>query len=340
MKRERILMGHGSGGKLMRKLIKETFLKNLDNPFLSPLSDSAVIKMGKEKIAITTDSYVVSPPFFPGGDIGKLAVAGTANDLSVVGATPLFMTLSLVLEEGFPITDLERIIQSIKITAHEAAVDVVTGDTKVVEKGKGDGIFINTSGVGTIPEKISLSMEKIGIGDRIIVNGSIGDHGAAVMMMRSGFQFESDLISDCAPLYSLIQTLLKDNSGASSGIKFMRDPTRGGVAATLNEIAENRGLGVTIYENEIPVRDSVRSLCEILGLDPLYVANEGKVLIIVNRKKSERVLEIMRGHPLGREARIIGEIQEKPEKRVVLKTRYGTSRIVDLPEEEKLPRIC
>lgn len=336
MKREKIVMGHGSGGKLMRSLIRETFLKNLQNPFLSSLSDSAIVPVGKEKVAMTTDSYVVSPPFFPGGDIGKLAVAGTINDLCVVGATPGFITLALILEEGFPLSDLEQIIFSIKRTADEAGVEVVTGDTKVVEKGKGDGIFINTSGIGWIPSHISLSMRKIKAGDQIIINGPIGDHGAAVMMVRGGFEFESDLTSDCAALHSLIKEMLK----IDRGIRFMRDPTRGGISAALNEIAEETGLSVIIHESEIPVRDAVSSICEILGLDPLYVANEGKVLAVIDKENSEEILRGMKFHPLGKEARIIGEITESPERRVVLKTRYGTSRIIDMPEEENLPRIC
>ncbi len=336
MKRDKIVMGHGSGGKLMRSLIKETFLKHFDNPFLQPLSDSAIVRVGSKKMALTTDSYVVSPPFFPGGDIGKLAVAGTVNDLAVVGATPLFLTLGLVLEEGFPIADLEAIIRSIDRTAREAGVTVVAGDTKVVEKGKGDKIFINTSGAGTVLPGISLSTSKIRNGDVILVSGPIGDHGTAVMMVRGGFDFQSELISDCAPLNSLIRKILSPGSG----IRFMRDPTRGGVAAALNEIAESTGFGVTLHESEIPVRDSVKSICEILGLDPLYVANEGKIIVIVDRKRAEKVLGRMKRHPLGREAKIIGEISKEPAKRVILKTRYGTSRIIDMPEEERLPRIC
>lgn len=336
MKRERIVMGHGSGGKLMRLLIKETFLKQLRNPFLLSLSDSAIIPIGKEKVALTTDSYVVSPPFFPGGDIGKLAVAGTINDLCVVGAIPIFITLALILEEGFPLSELEKIIFSISETADKVGVKVVTGDTKVVEKGKGDGVFINTSGVGVVPSHVSLSMEKIRAGDHIIINGPIGDHGAAVMMVRGGFEFESDLKSDCVSLHSLIKMMLEEDSA----IRFMRDPTRGGISSTLNEISDETGLGLVIHESEIPIRDSVSSICEILGLDPLYVANEGKVLAIADAKKSSEILRIMKSHPLGKEARIIGEITEKVEKRVILKTRYGTSRIIDMPEEEKLPRIC
>ncbi len=336
MKKDKIVMGHGSGGKLMRSLIKETFLRNLENPYLSSLSDSAILPVGQQRIALTTDSYVVSPPFFPGGDIGKLAVAGTINDLCVVGATPIFITLALILEEGFPLADLEKIIGSVKKTARDSGVEVVTGDTKVVEKGQGDGIFINTSGVGLIPARVSLSMEKIKAGDHIIVNGPIGDHGAAVMMVRGGFEFESDLISDCASLYSLVKEMIKEKDG----IHFMRDPTRGGLSAALNEISEEAGWGILIRESEIPVRDAVSSICEILGLDPLYVANEGKVLAVVDQKKSEKILERMRCHPLGREAKIIGEITDGPSKRVILKTKYGTSRIIDMPEEEKLPRIC
>ncbi len=336
MKRDKIVMGHGSGGKLMRSLIKETFLKHFNNPFLEPLSDSAIVRIGRKKIALTTDSYVVSPPFFPGGDIGKLAVAGTVNDLAVVGAAPLFLTLGLVLEEGFPITDLETIVRSVEKTAREAGVTIVTGDTKVVEKGKGDRIFINTSGAGVVLPGISLSIAKIKKGDVILVSGSIGDHGTAVMMVRGGFDFQSELISDCAPLNSLTRKILSPGSG----IRFMRDPTRGGVAAALNEIVESTGFGVTVHEAEIPVKDSVKSICEILGLDPLYVANEGKIIVIVERKRAEQILDVMRKHPLGREARKIGEISGKPARRVILKTRYGTSRIIDMPEEEKLPRIC
>ncbi len=336
MKRDKIVMGHGSGGKLMRALIRESFLKNLENRFLSSLSDSAILPMGEERIALTTDSYVVSPPFFPGGDIGKLAIAGTINDLCMVGADPLFLTLALILEEGFPLTDLDTIIRSVRETAEEAGVEVVTGDTKVVEKGQGDGIFINTSGIGIIQARASLSMKRIKPGDQIIINGPIGDHGASVMMVRGGFAFESDLESDCAPLHSLVKEMLREGEN----IRFMRDPTRGGLSSALNEIAEETGWSILIRESEIPVRDAVSSICEILGLDPLYVANEGKVLAVVDEKRSEKILTRMRSHPLGNEAVIIGEITDTPGKRVILKTRYGTSRIIDMPEEEKLPRIC
>jgi hydrogenase expression/formation protein HypE len=347
---ERITLAHGSGGEPSLKLVKELFLREFNNPFLSPLTDSAILTIpspqsspqGGEgqgegaRIAFTTDSYVVKPLFFPGGDIGKIAIAGTINDLSVMGARPLFISCGLIIEDGFDYETLEKIILSMKKTASEAGVQVVTGDTKVVEKGAADKIFINTAGIGLIMDGIELKREKIKIGDSIIISGTIGDHGISVLSKREGIELESEIESDCKPLNSLITTVLE--SGAD--VKFMRDPTRGGLAATLNEFANNMNWGIQLNETEIPIRDEVRSVSDILGFDPLYIANEGKVVIVVSAMDKDKVLNIMKTHPHGRGARIIGEIISSPKGVVTLKTIVGGTRIVDMPSGEQLPRIC
>jgi len=331
---KKITLAHGSGGTLMHDLIKDLFLKHLDNPFLNRLGDSALIDTRKKKIAYTTDSFVVNPIFFPGGDIGKLAVCGTVNDLAVCGARPQYLSCGMIVEEGFDYTDLEKITLSIKAACRQSGVNIVTGDFKVVEKGAADKIFINTSGVGEVFEKAHLSISRIRPGDKIIVSGPIGDHGAAVLLARGELKFRSRLLSDCAPLSGLISSII------CRDIKFMRDPTRGGLATTLNEISLASGYNISIDESCIPVRGPVMALCEILGLDPLYMANEGRVILIVSSGPASRILSRMRRHTLGRASRIIGEVERRRTKRVYLKTMVGGARILDMLMGEQLPRIC
>jgi hydrogenase expression/formation protein HypE len=331
---DRILLGHGSGGKLMHDLIKKYIAPLFE---ISTLMDSAIININhSDKIAITTDSYTVSPIFFPGGDIGDLAINGTVNDLSVVGAKPLYLTVSFILEEGFPISDFERILKSISKSAKEANVKIVAGDTKVVDKGKGDGIFINTSGFGIVPDGVELSPLKIEVGDKVLISGSIGNHGIAVMAERNGFTFEPPVLSDTRPLNRIINEIMKN---FASSIKIMRDPTRGGVATTLKELAMDSGKDITIYESSIPLYDTVKGACELLGLDPLYVANEGIFVAIVESQKAEEILELMKDHPFGKESAIIGEVTGS-EGKVLLKTSIGGTRLVDMLQGEQLPRIC
>jgi len=331
---DRILLGHGSGGKLMHDLIKKYIAPLFE---ISTLMDSAIININhSDKIAITTDSYTVSPIFFPGGDIGDLAINGTVNDLSVVGAKPLYLTLSFILEEGFPISDFERILKSISKSAKEANVKIVAGDTKVVDKGKVDGIFINTSGFGIVPDGVELSPLKIEVGDKVLISGSIGNHGIAVMAERNGFTFEPPVLSDTRPLNRIINEIMKN---FASSIKIMRDPTRGGVATTLKELAMDSGKDITIYESSIPLYDTVKGACELLGLDPLYVANEGIFVAIVESQKAEEILELMKDHPFGKESAIIGEVTGS-EGKVLLKTSIGGTRLVDMLQGEQLPRIC
>jgi hydrogenase expression/formation protein HypE len=331
---DRILLGHGSGGKLMHDLIKKYIAPVFE---ISTLMDSAIININhSDKIAITTDSYTVSPIFFPGGDIGDLAINGTVNDLSVVGAKPLYLTVSFILEEGFPISDFERILKSISKSAKEANVKIVAGDTKVVDKGKGDGIFINTSGFGIVPDGVELSPLKIEVGDKVLISGSIGNHGIAVMAERNGFTFEPPVLSDTRPLNRIINEIMKH---FASSIKIMRDPTRGGVATTLKELAMDSGKDITIYESSIPLYDTVKGACELLGLDPLYVANEGIFVAIVESQKAEEILELMKDHPFGKESAIIGEVTGS-EGKVLLKTSIGGTRLVDMLQGEQLPRIC
>jgi len=331
---DRILLGHGSGGKLMHDLIKKYIAPVFE---ISTLMDSAIININhSDKIAITTDSYTVSPIFFPGGDIGDLAINGTVNDLSVVGAKPLYLTVSFILEEGFPISDFERILKSISKSAKEANVKIVAGDTKVVDKGKVDGIFINTSGFGIVPDGVELSPLKIEVGDKVLISGSIGNHGIAVMAERNGFTFEPPVLSDTRPLNRIINEIMKN---FASSIKIMRDPTRGGVATTLKELAMDSGKDITIYESSIPLYDTVKGACELLGLDPLYVANEGIFVAIVESQKAEEILELMKDHPFGKESAIIGEVTGS-EGKVLLKTSIGGTRLVDMLQGEQLPRIC
>ncbi len=334
--KDTISMAHGGGGRLARDLIKNLFLKHLDNPKLALLGDSAVFEINGSRLALTTDSYVVKPIFFPGGDIGKLAVCGTVNDLAVAGARPLYISCGMIIEEGFSLKDLEIITLSIKDAARKAGVEVVTGDTKVIEKTKGNNIYINTAGLGIVENSIELGIDKISVGDKIILSGNIGDHGIAVLSKREGFDFESSIESDCAPLNNIAQAILK-----SGRIRFMRDPTRGGLAAVLNEIAEDGGFRIEIAEDSIPVADEIKGICSILGLDPLYIANEGKLIAIVARDDADKVLKTMQDNPLGQKASIIGEVTGKGEKSgVYLKTSYGGTRILDMPVDDPLPRIC
>lgn len=333
---KKILLSYGEGGKLTYKLINELFLKFFKNEELEKLDDSALLKIKNEDICFSTDSYTVKPIFFPGGDIGKLSVCGTVNDLAVSGAKPLYLSSSFIIEEGFEFKILEKIVKSMAKTAREEKIKIVTGDTKVVEKGGVDKIFINTAGIGIKDKRVSPGIEKIKNGDLIIINGSIGLHGLSVITEREGLEFESKIESDCAPLFSLISHLFK----FGEKIKFMRDPTRGGVASALNEIVISRNFGIKIYQEKIPVREDVASLCEILGFDPLYIANEGKVIVIVDRKIGEKVVAEMRKHKYGKEAEIIGEVTEKIKGKVVLETEIGTERIVEFPSGEQFPRIC
>jgi len=335
-KYSKITLAHGSGGKLTHELINQIFLPHFKNDVLSQLHDSAILQLNGETLAFTTDSYVVKPLFFPGGDIGKLAISGTVNDLSVVGAKPLCLSVGFIIEEGFDISMLERIVTSMKDTASIAGINIVTGDTKVVDSGSADGLFINTCGIGTIAYKTSLSISNIEPGDKIIINGTIGDHGLAVISERESLDFNPPIESDCAPLNEMIQKLI--NSGAN--IKFMRDPTRGGLATTLNEIVNMEKYGILVDEKNIPIKDDVRALCEILGYDPLYIANEGKVVIVASSSDTYKILDILRKDSFGKDAEIIGAIVNEPKGKVYLKTVIGGTRVLDMLVGDQLPRIC
>ncbi|MGB8657562.1 MAG: hydrogenase expression/formation protein HypE [Candidatus Zixiibacteriota bacterium] len=336
MEEKIISLAHGAGGKLSQQLISDLFKRNFQNPILDRLEDSAVLRLGNVRVAFTTDSYVVKPLFFPGGDAGKLAVCGTLNDLSVMGSRPLFISCSLIIEEGLPEEILEKIVLSMRKTAVSAQVQIVTGDTKVVERGAADQVFINTSGLGIISEQINLGRDKIKAGDRVLINGTIGDHAAAVLSSREGLEFESSVQSDCADLSGLIGSILR----YKEKIRFMRDPTRGGVATVLNEMVSGQGVGVLLFENEIPLRPEVEGFCDLLGYDPLYLANEGKVIIVVSPDAASDVLEILKDHPLGRESRIIGEVVDGFKGKVGLRTKVGGTRVVDMLIGEQFPRIC
>jgi len=332
---DKILLAHGSGGKLSHELVEKSFVKALANPLLAKLNDSAVFDFSG-RLAFTTDSYVVSPIFFPGGDIGKLAVCGTVNDLAMSGARPLYLSLSFIIEEGLPQSDLNQIVNSIQKAAREARVEVVTGDTKVVHKGSADKLFVNTAGVGIIPEGVDISGDKARPGDRVILSGTIGDHGIAVLSQREGLSFSTRLESDCAPLGDLVAEMLN----ASPNIHCLRDPTRGGLATSLNELAKQSKVSIRIEEEKIPVREEVMAACEMLGLDPLYVASEGKLVAIVPAEDADKVLTAMRENNYGKGAAIIGEVRVENPGRVVMKTILGTSRIVDMLVGDLLPRIC
>ena len=329
-----IQLGHGSGGRMMHQLIKDYFVPAFD---LKTLNDSAVIDNEfRGKIAVTTDSYVISPLFFPGGDIGVLAVCGTVNDLAVSGARPLYLTASFIIEEGFLLDDLERILESMRRMSAVAGVKIIAGDMKVVDRGKGDGIFINTAGLGTIEEGVDVSPRNIKPGDLVLISGSIGNHGMSVMARRNGISFEPQILSDVAPLNGLVEVMLN----RTKNIRVMRDPTRGGLATTLKEFAVESGLCIVIEENTIEVKPGVRGACELLGLDPLYVANEGILVAIVDRHDAGPLVAEMRRTERGANAAIIGKVAESPEKTVLLKTEIGGMRIIDMLSGDQLPRIC
>ena len=334
-KNKKILLAHGSGGRLSHELVQKTLAPRFANRILDKMDDAAVFDFSG-RLAFTTDSYVVSPIFFPGGDIGKLAVCGTVNDLAMSGATPLYISLSLIIEEGLSLDELESIADSIQRAATEAGVKVVAGDTKVVNQGNADRLFINTSGIGVIPEGVSISGSRAAAGDKVILSGSIGDHGMAVMSQRQGLRFQMPIESDCAPLNKLVADIL----AVSKSIHSLRDPTRGGLATTLNEIAAQSAVGINLQEDKIPVREPVRAACEFLGLDPLYVANEGKLVAIVSPEDAGAVLKAMRQNGYGKDSAIIGEVLGEHPGRVTMKTLLGASRIVDMLSGELLPRIC
>jgi hydrogenase expression/formation protein HypE len=330
-----ILLAHGSGGKLGHELVEKKVIPFLANPMLDKLDDSATFE-ASGRLSFTTDSYVVNPIFFPGGDIGKLAVCGTVNDLSMTGAKPAYLSLSLIIEEGFSVDELDRIIQSIKASAEEAEVIIVTGDTKVVNQGQADKLFINTSGIGIVPEGINISGANAKAGDEVILSGTIGDHGIAIMSQREGLKFSVSVQSDCAPLNKLVAQMLE----ASTNIHCLRDPTRGGLASTLNEFAKQSSVGILVEEDRIPVAEEVRAACELLGFDPMHVANEGKLVAVVEAADADRILAKMKENSYGRNAAIIGKITADYAGKVVMKTNLGSSRIVDMLSGELLPRIC
>jgi hydrogenase expression/formation protein HypE len=332
---ETILLAHGSGSRLSHDLIEKNLLPSLTNPLLAKLDDSAVFDLSG-RLAFTTDSYVVSPIFFPGGDIGKLAVCGTVNDLSTSGATPLYLSLSFIIEEGLTLDELKKIVGSIRTAANEAGVTIVTGDTKVVNRGSADKLFINTSGIGEIPEGVDISGSNARVGDKVILSGAIGEHGIAVVSQREGLKFSVPIKSDCAPLNKMVSEMLQ----ASSLIHCLRDPTRGGLATTLNELASQSGVGITIEEDKIPIHDGVRGACELLGFDPLYVANEGKMVAIVAPEDTSKILAKVKRNKYGAQAAVIGEVTAERKGKVIMKTRLGASRILDMLSGELLPRIC
>jgi hydrogenase expression/formation protein HypE len=336
MKSEKILLDHGSGGKISHSLTKDIMLPVFDNPMLSKLNDGAILNIGGKKFAFSTDTYVVDPIFFPGGDIGELAVYGTVNDIAMCGGSPLYLSAGLIIEEGFPLSDLKIIINSMGNAAIKAGVKIVTGDTKVVPKGAADKIFINTSGIGVIPDNIDVGCEKALPGDKIILSGTIADHGITVLTQREGMKFTSSVRSDTAPLNHMVEKIL--SSGGK--IHVLRDPTRGGVGTSLNEIAEKSECGIKIFESRIPVKNEVRGICELLGFDPLYIANEGKLLAFVSPEDADRVLSTVRADEFGQDACIIGEVVSGHPGKVFLETLIGGTRMVDMLTGEQLPRIC
>ena len=355
---DKILLAHGSGGQLSHELVEHLFLKYFDNPILARMDDAATFHVSRFtfhvpgssnetsnlKLAFTTDSYVVSPIFFPGGDIGKLAVCGTVNDLAMSGATPLYFSAGFILEEGLELADLERVVVSMAATAQAVGVQIVTGDTKVVDHGKADKLFINTAGIGVVPAGVEIGGDRVRPGDVVILSGTVGDHGMTIMSQREGLRFDSPLASDCAPLHGLVAAMLSPLPlGEGSGVRALhclRDPTRGGLATALNEVAGKSGVGIEIEEQAVPVRDAVRAACELLGLDPLYVANEGKLVAFVAPEAADAVLATVRAHEYGREAAIIGRVTAEHAGRVVLRTALGARRILDMLVGEQLPRIC
>lgn len=336
MTRDKVLLGHGSGGKLSADLMRSVFMPAYQNAVLERLDDQAIVCLHRDRIAFTTDSFVVKPLFFSGGDIGSLAVHGTINDLAMGGAVPMFISAAFIIEEGFPMESLHRIASSLGRAADACGVQVVTGDTKVVDKGCGDGVFINTTGLGLVPDGVSLSACQARPGDAVILSGSIGDHGIAILAAREGLEFDTPVESDSAPLHTLVAEML----AASKSIRVLRDPTRGGVSSTLNEIADKSRVGIRIEETRIPVREEVRGACEMLGLDPMYVANEGKLVAIVAPESAADVLTAMRAHPLGRGASWIGRVTDTNSGWVTMRTAFGTTRVVTMLAGDQLPRIC
>ena len=331
-----VLLGHGSGGKLSAELLRDIFLPAFANPLLARLEDQAVLEFEGARLAFTTDSFVVKPLFFRGGDIGSLAVHGTVNDLAMGGARPLALSAAFILEEGFPIADLRRIADSMARAAARAGVSIVTGDTKVVERGCGDGVYINTTGIGVVAEGVNLSAAHARPGDAVILSGAIGDHGAAILTEREGLELEGAIQSDSAPLNGLVDAIF----AVTREVRAMRDPTRGGLASTLNEIAAQSRVGITLTERAIPVHEGVRGACEVLGLDPLYVANEGKLVAIVPAEWAGGIVSAMRRHPLGAEAAVIGSVTGRDAGLVTMRSAFGTTRIVDMLAGDQLPRIC
>lgn len=331
-----VVLPHGSGGKLSQQLIQKMILPSFKNELLQPLHDGAIFSIGNTRLAFSTDSFVVSPLFFPGGDIGDLAINGTVNDLAMCGAKPLHLSAAFIIEEGLPMDDLWRVIQSMRRAADRAGVALVTGDTKVVDRGKGDKLFINTSGIGVVHDGVNIQPTRATPGDKVIVSGQIAVHGIAIMSVREGLEFETEIASDTAPLNGLTEAIF----AVCPDIHVLRDPTRGGVTSALSEIAEAARVGIRLEESHIPISEEVKGACEILGLDPLYVANEGKLIAIVPADSAEAVLAAMRAHPLGKDAAIIGEVVTDHPRFVTMKTRVGGTRVVDMLSGEQLPRIC
>ncbi len=336
-KRKRTVdMAHGGGGRAMAELIEDVFRRHLANPVLDQGNDAALFKVPAGRLVMSTDGHVISPLFFPGGDIGSLSVHGTLNDVAMAGARPLYLTAGFILEEGFPLADLERIVVSMALAAREAGVPIVTGDTKVVEKGKGDGVFITTTGLGVVPDNVLVSAEKARSGQTVLLSGSIGDHGIAILSKRENLEFETEIRSDSAALHTLVAAMID----AVPGIAVLRDPTRGGLAATLNEIARGAHVGMHLDETAIPVKPEVAAACELLGLDPLYVANEGKLVCLCDAGDADTLLAVMKTHPLGRDAAIIGKVVKDDAGLVEMETDIGGLRVVDWLSGEQLPRIC
>jgi len=331
-----IVLAHGSGGKLSHQLISKIIVPQFANDLLAPMHDGAILSLGDGRVAFSTDSYVVSPIFFPGGDIGKLAVHGTVNDLAMCGARPMYLSVGFILEEGTPMEDFWRIVQSMRAAADEAGVQLVTGDTKVVDRGKADKIFVNTAGIGLVPKGVNIHPARAQAGDKVIISGPIAVHGIAIMSVREGLEFETEIASDTAALNGLVSALL----GACNDVHVLRDPTRGGVTSAVTEIAQSAGVGIVLNEAAIPISEEVKGACEILGLDPLYVANEGKLIAIVAPGEADAAIATMRKHPLGKEAAMIGEVTTEHPDFVVMTTRVGGTRVVDMLSGEQLPRIC
>jgi hydrogenase expression/formation protein HypE len=336
LEHKQIVLGHGSGGRLTQELVEKLFLPNFKNDYLAQLDDHALLDLDGSRLAFTTDSFVVTPIFFPGGDIGRLAINGTVNDLAMSGATPRFIAAAFILEEGLAFDDLVRVVESMRQAAQEADVLMVTGDTKVVDRGKGDQIFITTTGLGILERPVRISADQARPGDRILLSGTIGDHGMAIMSRREGLEFEGPIESDTAALHTLVAEMLD----TSEKIHCLRDPTRGGVATVLNEIAARSQVGIELDGSAIPVSETVKGACEILGLDPLYVANEGKLIAVIAPEVADAVLARMRSHPVGRDARCIGEVVAAHPRRVLMKTEIGGTRVLDMMLGEPLPRIC